>query len=61
MDAAGADHTGDGRASGLCASPAKRAASGVIRSCSNFIAYASPFVNGEITHDLRDKGFLISR
>lgn len=32
----------------------------VNRSCSNFIAYARPFVNGEITHYLRDKGFLIS-
>ena len=30
------------------------------RSSSNFIAYARPFVNGEITHYLRDKGFLIS-
>ena len=29
-------------------------------SKSNFIAYARPFVNGEITHYLRDKGFLIS-
>ena len=29
-------------------------------SSSNFIAYARPFVNGEITHYLRDKGFLIS-
>ena len=32
----------------------------VNRSSSNFIAYARPFVNGEITHYLRDKGFLIS-
>jgi DNA-directed RNA polymerase specialized sigma subunit len=32
----------------------------VNRSCSNFIAYARPYVNGEITHYLRDKGFLIS-
>jgi len=32
----------------------------VNRSDSNFIAYARPFVNGEITHYLRDKGFLIS-
>ncbi len=30
------------------------------KSKSNFIAYARPFVNGEITHYLRDKGFLIS-
>ncbi|MCP9879792.1 hypothetical protein KBY74_07935 [Cyanobium sp. A1C-AMD] len=30
------------------------------RSSSSFIAYARPFVNGEITHYLRDKGFLIS-
>ena len=29
-------------------------------SKSNFIAYARPFVNGEITHYLRDKGFLIT-
>lgn len=29
-------------------------------SKSNFIAYARPFVNGEINHYLRDKGFLIS-
>ncbi|TGG96244.1 MAG: hypothetical protein ERJ67_01010 [Aphanocapsa feldmannii 277cV] len=27
---------------------------------SHFIAYARPYVNGEITHYLRDKGFLIS-
>ncbi len=32
----------------------------VNNSKSNFIAYARPFVNGEITHYLRDKGFLIS-
>lgn len=32
----------------------------VNRSGSNFIAYARPYVNGEITHYLRDKGFLIS-
>lgn len=32
----------------------------VNRSCSNFIAYARPYVNGEITHYLRDKGFLIT-
>ena len=30
------------------------------RSPNHFIAYARPFVNGEITHYLRDKGFLIS-
>ena len=30
------------------------------RSPNHFIAYARPFVNGEITHFLRDKGFLIS-
>jgi len=30
------------------------------RSPNQFIAYARPFVNGEITHYLRDKGFLIS-
>ena len=30
------------------------------RSSNHFIAYARPFVNGEITHFLRDKGFLIS-
>jgi RNA polymerase sigma factor (sigma-70 family) len=30
------------------------------RSTNHFIAYARPFVNGEITHYLRDKGFLIS-
>lgn len=29
------------------------------RSPNHFIAYARPFVNGEITHYLRDKGFLI--
>ena len=29
-------------------------------SKSNFIAYARPFVNGEITHYLRDKGYLIT-
>lgn len=29
-------------------------------SPNHFIAYARPFVNGEITHYLRDKGFLIS-
>ena len=29
-------------------------------SKSNFIAYARPFVNGEITNYLRDKGFLIT-
>ena len=29
-------------------------------SKSNFIAYARPFVNGEITQYLRDKGFLIT-
>ena len=32
----------------------------VNRSSPNFIAYARPFVNGEITHYLRDRGFLIS-
>ncbi len=31
-----------------------------IRSPNHFIAYARPYVNGEITHYLRDKGFLIS-
>jgi DNA-directed RNA polymerase specialized sigma subunit len=30
------------------------------RSPNHFIAYARPYVNGEITHYLRDKGFLIS-
>jgi DNA-directed RNA polymerase specialized sigma subunit len=30
------------------------------RSPNHFIAYARPFVNGEITHYLRDKGFLLS-
>jgi DNA-directed RNA polymerase specialized sigma subunit len=30
------------------------------RSPNHFIAYARPFVNGEITHYLRDRGFLIS-
>jgi DNA-directed RNA polymerase specialized sigma subunit len=30
------------------------------RSTNHFIAYARPFVNGEITHYLRDKGFLIT-
>ena len=30
------------------------------RSPNHFIAYARPFVNGEITHYLRDKGFLIT-
>ncbi len=30
------------------------------RSPNHFIAYARPFVNGEITHFLRDKGFLLS-
>ena len=30
------------------------------RSPNHFIAYARPFLNGEITHYLRDKGFLIS-
>ena len=30
------------------------------RSPNHFIAYARPFVNGEITHYLRDKGFAIS-
>ncbi|MFO7628038.1 MAG: sigma factor [Prochlorococcaceae cyanobacterium] len=30
------------------------------RSPNHFIAYARPFVNGEITHYLRNKGFLIS-
>ena len=29
-------------------------------SPNHFIAYARPFVNGEITHYLRDKGFAIS-
>ncbi len=29
------------------------------RSPNHFIAYARPYVNGEITHYLRDKGFLI--
>ena len=29
-------------------------------SKSNFIAYARPFVNGEISNYLRDKGFLIT-
>jgi DNA-directed RNA polymerase specialized sigma subunit len=32
----------------------------VNRSCSNCIADARPYVNGEITHYLRDKGFLIT-
>ena len=30
------------------------------RSPNHFIAYARPFVNGEITHYLSDKGFLIT-
>ena len=30
------------------------------RSPNHFIAYARPFVNGEITHYLRDKGFAIT-
>jgi DNA-directed RNA polymerase specialized sigma subunit len=30
------------------------------RSPNHFIAYARPYVNGEINHYLRDKGFLIS-
>ena len=30
------------------------------RSPNHFLAYARPFVNGEITHYLRDKGFAIS-
>jgi RNA polymerase sigma factor (sigma-70 family) len=30
------------------------------RSPHHFIAYARPYVNGEITHYLRDKGFLIT-
>ena len=30
------------------------------RSPNHFIAYARPYVNGEITHYLRDKGFLLS-
>jgi len=30
------------------------------RSPNHFIAYARPFVNGEITHYLRDKGFPIT-
>jgi len=30
------------------------------RSPNHFIAYARPYVNGEITHYLRDKGFAIT-
>ena len=30
------------------------------RSPNHFIAYSRPFVNGEITHYLREKGYLIS-